>query len=91
MNSLFVNHTKLTCFVGPVRQTIESFANNLLHLINRYCDDNEVSLSDLFNPQDDTTTSVSTVTYEQFLQGLRRAKIPFPIALINDIMKYIVC
>jgi hypothetical protein len=34
--------------------------------------------------------TISTVTCEQFLDGLRKAKIPFPIALINDIMKYFV-
>jgi hypothetical protein len=45
---------------------------------------------DIFNPTDGTNIPTSMITYEQFLDGLRKAKIPFPIAVINDIMKYIV-
>lgn len=42
----------------------------------------------MFNTNDGNTTTI--VTYEQFLDGLRRAKIPFPITMINDIMKHFV-
>ena len=87
---LFTSHPKFTCFVGPVRKNVERFANILLNLINRYCIENETTLSDMFKPSDDLTVSVSSVTYAQFLDGLRRAKIPFPVALINNIMKYLV-
>jgi hypothetical protein len=87
---LFANHPKLTCFVGAVRKSTENFANNLLNLINTYCIENEITLSDMFKPNDESTTHVSMVTYAQFLDGLRKAKIPFPMALINDIMKYLV-
>ena len=87
---LFRNQPKLTCFTGPVRQTIEHFANNLLNLINQYSEENDLNLSDLFNPNSDSCSIISMVTHEQFLDGLRKAKIPFPIALIDDIMKYFV-
>ena len=90
VESLFARHANFTCFVGPVRQTTEHFANILLNLINKYSIENEVSLAEMFKSPDATSTSVSMVTYEQFLNGLRRAKIPFPIALIDDIMKYFV-
>lgn len=87
---LFRHHPTLKCFVGPVRQTTEHFANNLLNLINRYSEEHDVTLSNMFNPHPDLTNSITTVTYEQFLNGLRRAKIPFPLAFINDIMAYLV-
>ncbi len=87
---LFANHSKLRCFVGPIRKNAENFANNLLNLINRYCIENETTLSDMFKPNDEITGNVSMVTYAQFLDGLRKAKIPFPIALMDDIMKYLV-
>lgn len=90
VESLFGNHPKLTCFVGPVRKTTEHFANNLLNLINTYCIENEITLSDMFKPIDESTGNVSMVTYAQFIDGLRKAKIPFPVGLINDIMKYLV-
>jgi len=44
----------------------------------------------MFNPNEGMSFTIAMVTYEQFLNGLRKAKIPFPIALINDIMKYLV-
>lgn len=44
----------------------------------------------MFKPNDEITGNVSMVTYAQFLDGLRKAKIPFPIALMDDIMKYLV-
>ena len=87
---LFANHPNLTCFVGPIRKTAERFSNILLNLINQYCIENEMTLSDMFKPSDEIAGNVTVVTYVQFVDGLRRAKIPFPIALIEDIMKYIV-
>ncbi|CAF1418044.1 unnamed protein product [Adineta steineri] len=86
---LFVNHPKLKVYVGPVRQTIEYFANNLRNLIRAYSIENEINLPDIFSPSEDMTTTATSITYEQFLDGLRKAKIPFPIALINDIIKYL--
>ncbi|CAF3366478.1 unnamed protein product [Rotaria sp. Silwood1] len=86
---LFLNHSKLRCYVGPVRQTVEHFTNYLLDLINMYCEENAIALSDIFNPNEGTRITTSIITYEQFLNGLRKAKIPFPIAHIDDIMKYL--
>jgi hypothetical protein len=60
-----------------------------LNLIYTYCDENEVNLSEIFNPNEGTS-GITAVNYEQFLDGLRKAKIPFPIAHIDDIMKYLV-
>jgi len=88
--SLFANHPTLTCYVGPVRQRIEHFANNLLNLIHKYCKEKEISLSDMFNPNEGNGMTITLVTYERFLDGLRRAKIPFQVPLINDIMEYLV-
>lgn len=88
---LFRHHSTVKCFVGPIRQTTEHFTHNLLNLITKYSDEHDVTLSDMFNPHPDLTGSITTVTYEQFLDGLRKAKIPFPMAFINDIMKYLVC
>lgn len=90
VNSLFLNHTSLTCYVGPVRQTIDHFANCILDLINIYCDENQMSVSEIFYPNEGTRATASTITYEQFLDGLRKVKIPFRKSLINDIMKYLV-
>jgi hypothetical protein len=61
-----------------------------VNLIHKYCQHNEVSLSDVFNRNDGISLTITTVNYEQFCNGLRRAKIPFPLALIDDIMKYLV-
>ena len=91
INSLFIDHPRLKCYVGPIRQNMEHFANHLLNLIHAHCLNNEVSLSDIFlTSNDGTPRNTSMITYEQFLDGLRKAKIPFPIRLINDIMKYLV-
>lgn len=87
---LFRNHPTLTCFVGPIRQTTEHFANHLLNLINKHSLEEEISLFDMFHSNHDSSSQSSTITYAQFLEGLRKAKIPFPVALIDDIMKYLV-
>ncbi|CAF3594160.1 unnamed protein product [Rotaria socialis] len=89
INSLFLNHRKLKCYIGPVRYTAEHFANYLLNLIHMYCEQNAVALSDMFNPIEGIRTTISTVTHEQFLDGLRRARIPIPMAYIDDIIKYL--
>jgi len=44
----------------------------------------------VFNPNEGHSMTAAMITYEQFLDGLRRAKIPFPTGLINDIMNYFV-
>lgn len=80
----------MTCSAGPIRQTTEHFVNVLLNLINKYLHDNQVSLAEMFKPPDAVNSTGHLITYEQFLDGLRRAKIPFPIALITDMMKHIV-
>jgi len=90
INLLFKNHPILKCYVGPVRRTIEHFVNNLLNSIHKYCQENDINVPDMFNPNEGYSMTISMVTYEQFLDGLRKAKIPFPTALINDIMKYFV-
>lgn len=90
IQSLFSDQPKLKCYTGPVRQSTEYFANYLVNLINLYCENNVVELSDIFNPNEGIRSTISTVTYEQFRDGLRRAKIPFPVAHIDDIMKYLV-
>jgi hypothetical protein len=86
----FAHHPKLTCFLGPVRQTLEKFANNLLNSIHRHCRDNHLTVNDLFPNENDSMTPLSTVTFDEFRHGLRRAKIPFPLAQIGEIMKYLV-
>jgi hypothetical protein len=91
IHQLFENHPKFTCYVGPIRQTVEYFANNLLNLIQTYCRQNQVNVIDLFTAVDDENRmSISTITYEQFCDGLRKAKVPFPVAQIMNIMKYLV-
>ena len=87
---LFANHPRLKVYVGPVKQVIDTFANNLLSLIRDYRHENEISVSDMFIPNDNAATPATSVTYEQFLDVLREAKIPFPKAMINDIMKHLV-
>ncbi|CAF1399229.1 unnamed protein product [Adineta ricciae] len=86
---LFANHPRLKVYVGPVKQVIDTFANNLLSLIRDYRHENEISVSDMFIPNDNTAAPATSVTYEQFLDVLREAKIPFPKAMINDIMKHL--
>jgi hypothetical protein len=44
----------------------------------------------MFNPNEGNGMTITLVTYERFLDGLRRAKIPFQVPLINDIMEYLV-
>jgi hypothetical protein len=90
VDKLFANHSKLTCYAGPVRQTIEQFANNLLNLIHTYCQENQVKLTDVFGVNDENYVSTLTITYDQFRDGLRKAKIPFQIAQIENIIKYLV-
>ncbi len=84
---MFVNQSKLTCYVGPIRQTVEQYANNLLNSIQIYCRDNHVNLTDIFDSNEDTNMLIS---YNQFCNGLKKAKISFPIAQIDKIMKYLV-
>lgn len=90
IDKLFVNHPKLTCYVGPVRQTVEQFANNLLNSIDVYCRENQVQLSDLFESNEEKNMPNSSITATQFREGLRKAKIPFPVAQIDNIVKYLV-
>jgi len=87
---MFINQSKLTCYVGPIRKTIEQLANNLLNSMQIYCRDNRIDLTEIFNSNDDKITSNSIITYNEFLDGLRKAKISFPIAQIENIMKYLV-
>lgn len=87
---LFANHPRLHVYVGPVKQVIESFAYHLLSLIHKYSRENEVKVSEIFCPNEDLSAPTTMITYEQFLDGLRKAKIPFPIGLMNDIMKHLV-
>ena len=92
IHQYFQHHPKLTCHLGPVRQTIEHFTANLLNSIYRHLQDNHLTLISLFQNAEEDTSNVALVeiTYDQFLQGLRRAKIPFPVAQIQNIMKYLV-
>ncbi|CAF3294130.1 unnamed protein product [Rotaria sp. Silwood2] len=90
IHQFFANHSKFTCYVGPIRQTIEHFANNLLNLINKYCKENEINLENMFKPDEENVLSNSSITYDEFRDGLRKAKIPFPVAQIENIINYLV-
>jgi hypothetical protein len=90
IDKLFSNHPKFTCYVGAIRHTTEHFANNLVNLIHIYCRENQVNLKDLFGLLEEIEIWNSTITYNQFLDGLKKAKIPFPVAQIENIMKYLV-
>lgn len=46
-----------------------------------------MNLIDIFIPNEENITSI---TYDQFRDGLRKAQIPFPITQIENIMKYLV-
>lgn len=87
---LFSPHSQTTCYFGPVRQTIDHFANNLLNEIENHCRDNNVTLTDIFNATDEHHRMVTVFTYEEFRECLKKAKIPYPSAYIDDIMKYLV-
>ncbi|CAF1323806.1 unnamed protein product [Rotaria sp. Silwood1] len=89
IHQFFANHPKFTCYVGPIRQTIEHFANILLNLIHKYCKDNQINLENIFKPDEENIMSNSSITYDEFCDGLRKAKIPFPVAQIENIMKYL--
>lgn len=73
-----------------MRQTVEHFANNLLNLIHKHCQKNEVTLASVFNLNEENITPSTTITYDEFRDALRQAKIPFPAAQIENIMKYFV-
>ena len=88
--SLFARHSSTTCYFGPVRQTIDHFANILLNEIENHCRNNDVTLTEIFNPNEESYRNVSVVTYEQFRECLKKAKIPYPSAYIDGIMKYLV-
>jgi hypothetical protein len=61
-----------------------------LNLIHTYCQENQVKLTDIFNVNDENYISTLTISYEQFRDGLKKAKIPFPVAQIENIIKYLV-
>ena len=90
IEKMFVNHAKLTCYVGPIRQTVDQFANNLLNAIDNYCREHEIQLVDLFDLTDEKSMSNTIISALQLREGLRRAKIPFPAAQLNNIIKYLV-
>ena len=90
IEKMFVNHGKLTCYVGPVRQTVEQFANNLLNAIDNYCRERQVQLGDLFDLNEERFLSNTIISALQLREGLRKAKIPFPAAQLNNIIKYLV-
>ena len=90
IEKLFVNQSKLTCYVGPIRQTVEQYANHLLNSIHNYCRDHHVTLTDLFGSSEDKNMPTFMISYPQFLNGLKKAKIPFPNAQIEKIMQHLV-
>ena len=87
MQKLFPRHSQLKCYVDPIKQTIEPFVNHLLHAIHAYCKENNVTLKDVFVPLKDEQT---VITYDQFCESLRKARIPIPTTQIENIMKYLV-
>jgi hypothetical protein len=84
---LFAKHRQFKCYVEPIRKTVEQFTNNLLNSIHSYCHDNKINLMDIFPPIEG---NIPSITYDQFLDRLRIARIPFPVAQIENIMKYLV-
>ncbi|CAF0797887.1 unnamed protein product [Rotaria sordida] len=89
IHKFFENHPKFTCYVGPIRQTVEHFANNLLNSIHKHCKENQINLGNIFKPNEENFMSNSTITYDEFREGLKTVKIPFPVAQIENIMKYL--
>lgn len=87
MQKLFSRHSQFKCYVDPIKQTIEPFVNHLLHAIHAYCTENNVTLKDLFVPSEDERI---VITYDEFCESLRKAKIPIPTTQIDNIMKYLV-
>lgn len=90
IEKMFVNHGKLTCYVGPVRQTVDQFANYLLNAIDNYCREHQIQLTDLFDLSEEKYLSNMIISALQLREGLRKAKIPFPAAQLNNIIKYLV-
>lgn len=90
IEKMFVNHAKLTCYVGPIRQTVDQFAHRLLNAIDNHCREHQIQLVDLFDLTDEKYTSNMIITVLQLREGLRKAKIPFPAAQLNNIIKYLV-
>ncbi|CAF1139228.1 unnamed protein product [Adineta steineri] len=86
VEKLFTKHKQLKYYIEPIKKTIEQFVNHLLNLIHTHCDENDIDSTDLFIPYEENRVSV---TYDQFLFSLRKAKIPFPIAQIENIMNYL--
>ncbi|CAF1616877.1 unnamed protein product [Rotaria magnacalcarata] len=89
IHGFFANHPKFTCYAGPVRQTVEQFANNLVNTIHKYCHERQMNVTKLFIEDEEMITISTTITYDEFRDGLRKAKIPFPAAQMENIMKYL--
>ncbi|CAF3149449.1 unnamed protein product [Rotaria socialis] len=89
IHGFFANHPKFTCYVGPVRQTVEQFANNLVNTIHKYCHEHQMNVAKLFIEDEEMITISTTITYDEFRDGLRKAKIPFPVAQMENMMKYL--
>ena len=90
IEKVFTNQSKLTFYVGAIRQTVEQLTNHLLNSIHNYCRENEISLEEMFTSNEEKNISNSTITSAQFQEGLKKAKIPFPVAQIEKIIKYLV-
>ncbi len=61
-----------------------------MNLIHAYCQKNQINLTNIFGAKEENYISSSMITYDQFQDGLKRAKITFPVAEIENIMKYLV-
>ena len=90
IHKFFANHPKFTCYVGPIKQTVEHFANILLNSIHIYCQENHVKLTDIFGLNEENDISKLTITYDEFRNGLKKAKIPFQLAQLENVIKYLV-
>lgn len=90
IEKFFSHQSTLKCFLGVVRNTSDYYANNLLNSIQVHCDENGRTLLDVFHSNEEVHRTVSIVTYEQFRDALKRAKIPFSPSHIDEVMKYLV-
>lgn len=89
IHQFFVNHPRFTCHIEPIRQTVEHFANNILNQLQAYCRQNHLLLTDLFETTEDKNLPYLIVTYEQFRNGLKQAKIAYSMGQFDNICKYL--
>lgn len=83
-------HENFVCLYGFMNLGEKKLYNpsqEALNYINAYCADNNISLMDLFAKLD--TDGSMSVSYDEFKEGLRRARIPITPLQIDALIKYL--